>query len=135
MSIDLVQVQSKSDLRKFIHLPAKIHKGHKNWVPPLYSDECNFYNPRKNKAMSYSDTILFLALEDGRPVGRIMGIINRRYNQIHNEKVARFFNFETFQNYELAQALLGEIERWARSLGMERIVGPWDFAIRTPRVC
>lgn len=133
MSIQIVKVENKTDLRKFIHLPAIIHKGHKNWVPPIYSDEWDFYNPRKNRAMSYSDTVLYLALNDGRPVGRIMGIINRRYNQIHNEKTARFFNLETFQDYDVAQALLGEVEKWAKEKGMDRLIGPMGFSDKDPQ--
>ena len=133
MSIDIIRVQNKSDLRKFIHLPAEIHKGHRNWVPPIYSDEWDFYNPRKNRAMSYSDTVLFLALRNGKPVGRIMGIVNKRYNQIHNEKTARFFNLETYQDYDVAQALISEVERWARALGMERLIGPMGFSDKDPQ--
>ncbi|MEJ5316877.1 MAG: GNAT family N-acetyltransferase [Tenuifilum sp.] len=133
MSIQIVKVENKKDLRKFIHLPAIIHNGHKNWVPPIYSDEWDFYNPRKNRAMSYSDTVLYLALNDGRPVGRIMGIINRRYNQIHNEKTARFFNLETFQDYDVAQALLGEVEKWAKEKGMDRLIGPMGFSDKDPQ--
>lgn len=133
MSIDIIRVQNKSDLRKFIHLPAEIHKGHRNWVPPIYSDEWDFYNPKKNRAMSYSDTVLFLALRNGKPVGRIMGIVNKRYNQIHNEKTARFFNLETYQDYDVAQALISEVERWARALGMERLIGPMGFSDKDPQ--
>jgi len=133
MSIDIIRVQNKSDLRKFIHLPERIHKGHRNWVPPIYSDEWDFYNPKKNRAMLYSDTVLYLALKDGRPVGRVMGIINRRYNQIRNEKTARFFNLETFQDYDVAQALLGEVEKWAKEKGMDRLVGPLGFSDKDPQ--
>ncbi|HDP75934.1 MAG TPA: hypothetical protein ENN49_08705 [Bacteroidales bacterium] len=127
MSIEILKVQNKLYYRKFIHLPAKIHRGYKNWVLPIYSDEWDFYNPKKNRAVSYSDTVLYLALKGGRPVGRIVGIINRRYNQIHNEKTARFFNLETFQDYDVAQALLGEVEKWAKGKGMDRLVEPMGF--------
>jgi len=47
MNIIIYPVQTKGDLRKFIHLPAKIHKNHPNWVPPIYLDEWDFFNPKK----------------------------------------------------------------------------------------
>ncbi|HBI81105.1 MAG TPA: hypothetical protein DDY04_03945 [Bacteroidales bacterium] len=133
MSFKIIEVQNRSDLRKFIHLPSKIHKGHKNWIPPLYTEEWDFYNPSKNRAMAYSDTILFLVLQDGKPVGRVMGIVNKRYNEIRGEKTARFYNLETYQNYEIAHALLLEVEKWARAKGMERLVGPLGFSDKDPQ--
>ncbi|MGW8315210.1 MAG: hypothetical protein ACWGNV_06390, partial [Bacteroidales bacterium] len=82
-------------MRTFIHLPSAIHKGHSNWVPPLYSDDWEYFDSRRNKSFSYSDVILLLAYREGRPVGRIMGIINRKYNEIHRERHARFNFLET----------------------------------------
>ena len=90
MTIKIKEVGGKRELRIFIHLPAKIHRNHHNWVPPVYMDEWLFFNPKKNTAFSYSHTILLLAYRDKKPVGRIMGIINNKYNEIHNENDARF---------------------------------------------
>ncbi|QKG80509.1 GNAT family N-acetyltransferase [Tenuifilum thalassicum] len=131
--MQIIQVKTKRQLREFIYVPAKIHSGHANWVPPIYSDEWDFYNPKKNRAMSYSDTILFLARKDGRTVGRIMGIINNRYNEIHNEKTARFFNLETYKDLDVAKALLRKVEEWAHSKGMERLIGPMGFSDKDPQ--
>jgi hypothetical protein len=69
-----------------------------------------YYNPNKNKAFNYSDTILFLAKLNGEPVGRIMGIINRKYNQEHSESTARFCHWETIDNVEVANALINAVE-------------------------
>ena len=100
MEIVVKAVCSKSDLKRFIHLPAKIHKGHKNWVPPLYSDEWEFFNEKKNKSFEYSDVILLLAYRGKKLVGRIMGVINYRYNDQHKEKNARFNFLETWDDPE-----------------------------------
>ena len=76
MAIEIREVSTKKDLRTYIYLPEKIHKNHKNWLPPVYMDEWTFYNTKKNKCFSYSDTILVLAYRGDEPVGRVMGIIN-----------------------------------------------------------
>jgi hypothetical protein len=131
--IDIVEVKNKKQLRTFIHLPAKIHKGHSNWVPPLYMDEWEFFNSEKNEAFSYSDTILLLAYEQGTCVGRIMGIINHKYNQEHNENDARFFNLETYNDYYVAETLLKAIEDWAISKKMSNLVGPLGFSDKDPQ--
>ena len=76
MAIEIKEVSNRKDLYNFIHLPEKIHVGHANWVPPIYLDDWNFFNPRKNKSFEYCDTLLAIALNEGKCVGRIMGIIN-----------------------------------------------------------
>jgi len=133
MKIEIKEVKGRKALRQFIHLPANIHKGHKNWVPPVYMDEWTYFNPKKNSAFSYSDTRLLLALVDDKPVGRIFGIINKKYNADKQEKNARFCFLDTYENEEIAVALLAEIEAWAKSKGMENLVGPLGFSDKDPQ--
>jgi len=133
MNIQIEKVKNQSDLRNFIHLPAKIHRDHANWVPPLYMDERVFFNPKKNSAFSYSDTLMLIAKKENKVVGRIMGIINNKYNEEHQEKYGRFCFLETYEEPEIAQALLSEIELWAKSKGMEKLVGPLGFSDKDPQ--
>jgi hypothetical protein len=77
MDVTVREVKSRRDLRVFIYLPEKIHAEHENWVHPIYMDERSYFDKRKNKAFSYSDTILLLAYRGENPAGRIMGIINK----------------------------------------------------------
>ncbi len=132
MAVDIREVASRRDLKTFIYLPEKIHAGHKNWVHPLFTDDWKYFDPKKNKAFGYSDTILLVAWKDGRPVGRIMGIINHRYNEHRNEKTARFGYLETYEDREVFRALLGFVENWARAKGMTKIVGPYGFSDQDP---
>jgi len=132
MPIEVKEVLSKKDLKTFIYLPEKIHQGHANWVYPIYRDEWNYFDPQKNKAFSYCETILLLAFKSGRPAGRAMGIINSRYNEYRNEKTARFGFFETYEDKETVAALLGRVEDWARTKGMTRVVGPYGFSDQDP---
>lgn len=127
------EVCSRRELRAFIHLPAKIHKDHHNWVPPIYMDEWEFFNPKKNKSFDSCDTILLLAKRGDEVVGRIMGIIHRKYNEVHGEQNARFAFFETWDDTEVAEELIGVVEAWARSKGMVRMVGPLAFSDKDPQ--
>jgi hypothetical protein len=133
MGIEIKEVTSKADLRKFIFLPAKIHKDHANWVPPIYMDDWEYFNPKKNKSFSYSDTILFLAWKDKRPVGRIMGIIVRPYNTSHHEKHVRFSWIETENDPEVFTSLMHAVEEWGKAKGMTHIVGPLGFSDKDPQ--
>lgn len=133
MTLQIKEVQTKRDLRKFIFLPEKIHKNHKNWVPPVYMDEWDFFNPKKNSSYRHCSSILFLALRDNKPVGRIMGIINHKYNKTHGENNARFFDLECWEDPEVAFALTKRIEEWARQEGMVKIIGPLGFSDKDPQ--
>ncbi len=132
MIITIKAVENKKDLKTFIALPEKIHAHHHTWAPPIYSDEWKYFNPKKNRAYSYSDVILLLAFRGDESVGRIMGIINHRYNEQRREKTARFAYFESYEDAEVFNALLGRIEDWARDKGMTRIIGPYGFSDQDP---
>jgi hypothetical protein len=133
MEIVVRPVCNRQEMRHFIHLPARIHKGHSNWIPPLYSDEWEFFDARRNKAFDYSDVILLLAYRGKRPVGRIMGIINRKYNELHREKYARFNFLEAWDDREVTRVLMQHVEEWARIKGMEKLVGPLGFSDKDPQ--
>ena len=133
MTIEIKEVKTRNDLKKFIYLPSIIHRNHINWVPPIYMDDWTFFNSKKNKSFSYSDTILALAFKKKEVVGRIMGIINHRYNEIHNENDGRFCFMETYNDQEVFHELISFIENWARSKGMENLVGPLGFSEKDPQ--
>ncbi len=132
MGLELKEVQSARDRKTFIYLPEKIHRDHANWVPPIWMDEKKYFDPRKNRAFSYCDTILLLAFRDSQPVGRIMGIINQRYNEYRQERTARFGYLESYEDKEVVHALLHQVEAWARSKGMTKVVGPYGFSDQDP---
>ena len=132
MDVNIREVRTPKDLKTFIFLPEKIHANHPNWVHPIYMDERKYFSPKKNKAFSYCDTILLLAFHGEEVVGRIMGIINSRYNEHRKEKTARFGYLETGEEEELVSALLSYIEDWARKKGMTKIIGPYGFSDQDP---
>ena len=133
LAITICEVKDRKQLHQFIHLPAAIHKDHFNWVPPIYLDEKGFFNPSINKSFQSCDTILLLAIKGKEVVGRIMGIIHRKYNEDHHEKKGRFAFLETWNDPKVAAALLGFVEKWARGHGMERVIGPLAFSDKDPQ--
>ncbi len=133
MSVTIIPVENKRQLKAFIYLPKKIHKNHDNWMPPIYMDEWAFHNPQKNRLLRENNTILALAYQDHELVGRIMGIIHYKYNEANNEKNARFFKMECTNDQEVAHALLNHVASWAKENGMENLVGPYGFSDKDPQ--
>jgi hypothetical protein len=112
--ITIKEVATKKDKETFIYLPEKVHKNNKNWLPPIYMDEWELFDEKKNKSYKYADTIMFLAYRGEKATGRIMGIISHRYNEIHNEKHGRFCFLESYEVQEVVHALISKVENWAR---------------------
>jgi hypothetical protein len=131
--IVIKEVADKRDKRKFIFLPAKVHRKDSNWLPPLYMDEWELFDEKKNKSYKYADTVLFLAYRGNKCVGRIMGIVNRRYNEIHNEQHGRFCFLECYEDQEVVHALIQKVESWAKEKGMVKLVGPLAFSDKDPQ--
>lgn len=133
MEIQIREVKSKKDLRAFIYLPEKIHQNHKNWVHPIYMDDWEFFNPKKNKSFDHCDYVLILAFRNDKVVGRCMGLIHHDYNQQHNEKYGRFSFIETYNDQEVFHALIDYVSKWSKEKGMEKLVGPLAFSDKDPQ--
>jgi GNAT superfamily N-acetyltransferase len=127
MSIEIKEVQSKNNLKKFISFPDKLYEGNPYRVPPLHTFELSTLDKTKNPAFDFSDAKYWLAYKDGQIVGRIAGIINRKSNEIWNEKNVRFGWIDFIEDKEVAKALLDTVENWGKSQGMTAIHGPLGF--------
>jgi hypothetical protein len=131
--IIIKEVLTRKDRREFIYLPEKVHRNEPNWLPPIYMDEWELYNTKKNKSYKYADAILLLAYKDNKPVGRIMGIVNNRYNEINQEYHGRFCFMECFNDREVFHALIAKVEDWVKSKGLNILVGPLGFSDKDPQ--
>lgn len=118
---------TRSELKRFINYEIDLYKDNKYYVPPLVFDDLNTLSPKKNPAFDFTDAAYFMAYRDGKPVGRVAGIINRRLNEMHNQKTARFGWLAFNDDPEVSAALMATVEEWARKSGMNRIIGPLGF--------
>ena len=70
----------------------------------------------------------FLAVRDGRTVGRIAAIRNRLHNEYHGDRTG-FFGFFDFADDEAAEALLAAASEWLRERGLTTARGPYSPSI------
>ncbi len=127
MSVTLKKVESKADIKQFVHLPFEIYKDNQFWVPPVIKDEIKALDPVHNPAFAFCDTAFYLAYKDGRCVGRIGAIINRNYNKKTGEKYIRFAKLEFYDDAEVVDTLIKAAEDFGKSKGMEKVHGPLGF--------
>ena len=127
MSVEIKEVESKKDLKAFVNLPFELYKGNEYWVPPIKDEELKSLMPDKNPAFEFCDTKFWLALKDGKVVGRIGAIVNKPYIEKMGEKRGRFTRIEMIDDQEVANALLQTAENWLKEQGMEKVEGPLGF--------
>ena len=127
MSITIRETRTRKDLRRFINFPFTLYRNNKYWIPPLLMDEWNVLDSNKNPAFDHCRVKYLLAEKDGRPVGRIAGIINDKYIEKWKHKYCRFGWFDFVDDIEVSGALLEAVESWAREKGMTALHGPLGF--------
>lgn len=133
MGIKIKEVKNKKDLKVFIYLPEKIHAHHKEWLPPMYEDEWKFFSKDKNASFAHCSSILLLAYDGTKPVGRVMGVVPHEYNKRKGVQSARFSFFECYEEPRIFKALISAIEAWARVHKCEEVVGPMSFSDKEPQ--
>ncbi|MBP6179901.1 MAG: hypothetical protein KA473_14490 [Anaerolineales bacterium] len=124
VTIEKVDTNNKKQVKRFVELPTRIYADCPQWVPPLNVDAYNQLNRVKHPFHEHSDVDFFLAVRDGRDVGRIAVIENKPFNAYHNEKTADFYLFECENDMEAANALFATIFEWSKARGLEVMIGP-----------
>lgn len=127
MSVEIKKVTTKSELKRFIRFNYEFYKDNHYSVPDLYDDMLNTFSSKKNAAFEFCEADYFLALRDGKIVGRVAAIINRRANETWNRKTVRFGWIDFIDDMEVSTALIDTVKQWGKERGMTEIEGPLGF--------
>ena len=125
MSLEIITATSGRDVRRFIDLPWHLYneREHPQWVPPLRLTVKDALN-RKKPFYRDADRELFLAVRDGRVVGRIAAIENRAHNKYHNDKTGFWGFFESIEDQEVVDRLFAAVAAWLAARGLDVMRGP-----------
>jgi GNAT superfamily N-acetyltransferase len=124
LTIEKIDTDNKAQVRRFVKLPYRLYQDCPQWVPLLDIDAYAYLNRNKHPFHEHSDVDFFLAVRDGRDVGRIAAIENKPFNRYHDTKKADFYFFDSEYDHEAAGALFETAFEWARNRGLDTIVGP-----------
>jgi len=127
-AVDVVEVETRAQLKRFITFPNTLYADDPNYVTPLLSERLEFFDKKKNPFYRGATVTLFLAMREGEIVGRVATCINYRHNQFHEDKVGFFGFFDTVDDYEVAQRLLKVAMITLKKAGMEKMRGPMNFS-------
>jgi hypothetical protein len=129
LTVEKLETRIKAQRRRFSHIPFQFYKDTPQWVPPILVDVEAALDREKHPFYEHSEADFFVAVRDGRDVGRLAVLYNKRYNEYHHYKRAQFYFFECEDNLETATALFERAFQWARERNLEEIIGPKGFAV------
>jgi hypothetical protein len=121
---EVVAVDNQKTLKQFVELPYTLYRNDPYWVPPLRIAVKELLDRRKHPFYANAEAEFFLALRDGRVLGRVAAILDRNYNRFHGENVGFFGFFESVNDVEVAGALLSHARRWVFDRGATVMRGP-----------
>lgn len=125
--LNIVAVNSRKELNKFVKFNYKLYKNSPYAVPQLVIDEINTLTPGINPAFDFCEAQCFLCYRDGKIVGRIAAIINHKANERWKNRHGRFGFIDFIEDFEVAKLLIDTAEKWVRDRGMDCIEGPLGF--------
>ena len=128
-NISIQKVQTPSEIKRFLDVPFDLYRGQSAWAPPLRLERKEQLDPQKNPAARNLDRQLFLAVQDGKDVGRIAAFTNPDHDIQHDSETAFFGYFDAGDDPEVLAALLNEAQSWARSKGRTRMIGPAQWGV------
>ena len=137
MAVEIGKLEpTKKELLKFIHFPIDVlYNDSTCYVPDLVSDMLSTFLPSENPAYDFCESAFFMAYRDGKPVGRIAGIINSLVNQREQKQEGRFGFVDFIDDEEVVDALMRAVEQWAKEKGMTCLTGPLGFTDMDPEGC
>jgi len=95
------------------------------WVSPLEREIRRKLNPADNAFLEYGEVTAFVACDDtGRPIGRVVAIINPWHEKMHGERAGFFGFFECIDDVATAMELFRSATEILMRAGCDRMIGP-----------
>jgi hypothetical protein len=128
--VTIKRVETAADRKAFVNLPWALYADDPNWVPPLKSEMHGLIGGIKsNPWFGHAEAVLWLALRDGKVVGRISAQVDQLVLQHMGAGIGHWGMFECVDDQAVADALLQTAEAWLKAQGMTRAQGPFSLSI------
>ncbi len=125
--MEVLEVKSARAFAEFINFPLSLYTKDPLYASPLKKELSEQFS-KKNPFFDHAEARYFLARRDGRTVGRIVSVINRRHIEFHKEAAGFFGFFESINDREVSAALLDAARDVLKEQGMEIMRGPMNFS-------
>src|SRR5687767_7542223 len=129
MSIQIREHSPGRDIDDFVRLPELLYAGDPGFVMPLYMEQRDRLNPRKNPFFQHAEATLFTAHLDGKLAGRISAQIDREHLARYADGCGLFGFFDTVNDPRVGKALVDAAGSWLKARGMKVMRGPFSLSV------
>jgi hypothetical protein len=126
--IKIQEISTKKELKQFVKFPFSLYKGNKYWVPPIISEEVESFDKLKNPVFEHADARFFLALKEGKVVGRVAAIVNKLEIEVQKVPRMRFGWIDFIDDLEVSKALLNKVREIGIQENLDFMEGPLGFS-------
>lgn len=123
-SLDIVPVRTRREKKWFLHLPWQLYRHDPRWIPPLRQSQKELVGFTRHPFYEQNEGQAFLALRDGKPVGRILGIVNHEHIRRYEDRRGFFGFFEAVDDADVAHGLFDQVRKWLEERDIEDMRGP-----------
>ncbi len=127
-ALTIQPVMTKAERRAFVDFAWDVYRDDPAWVPPLKDEVHGLLDPRKNPWFGHGRAALWMALRDGKAVGRISAQVDELVQTHMQAGLGQWGMFEALDG-EAAAALIATAEDWLRAEGMTETLGPISISI------
>ncbi len=126
--IEILPVQGKALLRRFILLAERLHADDPAYIAPLHMEREEALT-EKNPFFGHAEVQYWLAQRDGRDVGRISAQIDTLAQSLDPDAPGLFGMLAFEDDPAICKALLDTAEAWLRARGRQTMQGPFNLNI------
>ncbi|MGH8227577.1 MAG: dATP pyrophosphohydrolase [Steroidobacteraceae bacterium] len=127
-AVQVVPVESRAMLDRFIRVPHRLHRGDPHYIAPLHLERLDALTS-KNPFFGHADVQFWIARRDGRDVGRISAQIDHQALGVRPDATGHFGLIAAEDDPAVFRALLSQAADWLKARGMQRMLGPFNLNI------
>ncbi len=123
--VEIKIVKKRKNSNNFLKFVNKLYNECQMFSPAYHKKEKHLFSNKYNPNLISNETIGLLAFQEGKVVGRVLGISNRIERT--KNKIVRFSKLDFINDREVSFSLLNELQSWAYTQGATQIVGSLGF--------
>ncbi len=122
--LEVIPVATRRERKLFFNLPWELYQDDPHWVPPLRMVQKELLNYRHHPFYDDAEIQTFVALQDGKPCGRVAALVNHAHNRQYDEQRGFFGFLESVEDENVSGALFDAARAWLAERNIEAVRGP-----------
>ena len=127
--IEIVEALTPAEMTRFIRVPMRLNARDPNWIAPLVMERGEALSPKINPFFQHAEAAFWLAVKDGRDVGRISAQLDHLAPADPDRPFGYFGMIAAEDDPEVFAALFATAEAWLKARGKVRSLGPFNLSI------